>query len=219
MEYNQKYHPDKTFGNFQLRTRIRRYDEKIIAQELTDPYKIPDNPIFVLDIGSHIGLTALIAAKKGALVHCYEPNQDNFSVLNYNITRNNLNDKIKTFNYGVGKPGKTKLYLHPTASGTHSSFLQQKGLTDNNYEVATFISIRDVFYKNNYIDHCSLLKMDCEGSEVDIINDLDDDLAYKIKQISVEFHDKKLMPELIKKLEQWYTVEHLRRYEYAFYKK
>jgi len=215
----RQYNQDKQFGDFFLRTRVRFYDEKIIAQELTDPYRIPDNPKFVLDVGSHIGITALMAAKKGALVQCYEPNYDNFQVLNYNITRNNLNDKIKTFNYGVGKPGKTKLYLHPSASGTHSSYLQQKGLTDDNYEVVDFISIRDVFYKNTYIDHCDLLKLDCEGSEADIINDLDDDLAFKIKQISVEFHDKKLMPALIAKLEKWYTVEHLKRYEYTFYKK
>lgn len=214
------YNKDKKFGDFILKTRVNYYDEKIINDELSDIYKIPDNPKIVIDIGSHIGITSLMVAKKGAkIIYAFEPNNFNFEILQYNVKVNGFQDKIHCIKKGVGKPNKkVKLYIHPSMSGTHSTYLTQKGLTIDNYEEIEIISIKDVF-KNYNIEHCSLLKMDCEGSEEDIIMDFDDELANKINQISLEFHNKKIIQYLVDKLSKWYTSKNTHRYEWVFRKK
>jgi FkbM family methyltransferase len=217
---DRPFNQDRDFFGFKFRTRVRYYDEKILAEEM-DPekniYRIPDNIKIVIDVGAHIGGTAIRCASKGAIVYAFEPEQYNFETLKYNVKLNNLGDKIKCFNLGVGKAGITKLYVHPKASGTTSSYLQQSGLEEDKYQEIPFIRIKELF-KMFEIETCDLLKMDCEGSEKDIINDLDDELANKIKQISLEFHDKHLVEEQVKKLSKWYKPENTKRYEWCFRK-
>lgn len=218
-EVKRKFNENKKFGEFILRTRLRYHDENIIKDELNDIYKIPKNSKLVIDIGANIGVTSLMCAKQGAFVYAFEPEILNFDVLKYNVKINNFYNKIICINKGVGKSNKlTELFIHPSNSGATSSYLEQKGLNKENYQIVEFISINTVFdfYDINY---CDLLKMDCEGSEKDIINDLYEELINKIGQISVEFHDKKIMNDLIKKLSKWYNPIHLKRYEWCFTKK
>lgn len=217
---NRPNNQDKEYFGFTMRTRRHYYDEKIVAQcldESKDVYRMPKEPKVVIDVGANIGCISLVAAKQGAFVLAFEPSSENFETLEYNVKINGYQDRVQCINKGVGKAGLNKLYIHPSNSGATSSYLEQRGLDENNYQEVEFMSIHDVFkdYGLGYVD---LLKLDCEGSELDIINDLDDELASKIGQISVEFHNKHLVEELIGRLSQWYRMEHLHRYEYAFYK-
>ncbi len=218
---NRKFNEDKEYFGFKLRTRHGYQDEKIINQcldESRDTYRIPKNPKVVIDVGSNIGCVSLVATRRGAEVWSFEPSLENYETLVYNVNINGFKDKIHCIQKGVGIPNKkTKLYIHPKNSGATSSYLEQRGLTEDKYQEVEFISIYDVFNDYN-IEHCDFLKLDCEGSERDIINDLDDDLANKIDQISVEFHNKPLIEGLINKLSKWYKPEHLRRYEWTFRK-
>jgi FkbM family methyltransferase len=213
---SNKINPDKDFFGFKMLTREKYFDEHIISDEMNNIYKIPDNPGVVVDIGAHIGMTSLLSARRGATVFAFEPEQFNYEILLYNVSINNFSDKIYCVNKGVGKPGRTKLYVHPQKSGTTSSYLEQKGLYSDLYQMVDFISIKDVFSDFN-IEYCDLLKLDCEGSEEDIIRDLNG-LSERIGQISVEFHNKKIMPELIKILSQWYEGENTRKTEWIFRK-
>jgi FkbM family methyltransferase len=223
MEYktNRPINEDREFFGFIMRTRRRYYDEKILMQEMDpekDIYRMLKEPKVVIDVGSHIGGTALMAAKRGSIVFAFEPEESNYETLQYNVKINGFQDKIHCINMGVGKSGKTKLYVHPSASGTTSSYLTQRGLEEDKYQEVEFISIHDVF-KNYNIEYCDLLKMDCENSEKDIIRDIDDDLASRIQQISLEFHDKHLVKELVDILSRWYIPENVHRYEWVFRKK
>jgi len=214
---------DRNFFGFKMRTRRRYYDEKILMMEMDperDIYRIPKNSRVVIDIGSHIGGTALVTAKKGAEVFAFEPELYNYETLCYNVRRNRLQDKIHCLNLGVGKPGRTKLYVHDSASGTTSSYTNQfKGREKEvPHQVASFISIKDVF-KDYDIEHCDLLKIDNEGGEEDIIRDFDEDLANRIDQISLEFHSKPVIMELVTILSKWYEPENTMKYEWVFRRK
>jgi len=217
----KQLNPDKQFYGFTLQTRRHFHDENIIKQCLGgDPYRIPNNANIVVDIGSNIGATVLSALSKGAkLIYAFEPFSQSFQVLKHNIEVNGFSDKVVCIQKGVGKPDRqTKLFLHPSNSGAISSYLTQKGLTAENYETVEFISIHNVFDLYD-IKHCDLLKMDCENSEYDIIHDLDDELASRIAKISVEFHDKHKVKELVDKLSQWYIPNNVHRYEWVFKRK
>lgn len=217
----RQLNPDKQYFGFTMRTRKRFHDENIIKQCLGgDPYRIPNNANIIIDIGANIGATVLSALKRGAkLIYAFEPFSQSFEVLKHNIEVNGFSDKVVCVQKGVGKSNhQTKLFVHPSNSGAMSSYLTQKGLTEDNYETAEFISINQVFDLYD-IKHCDILKMDCEGSEEDIIHDLDDDLVNRISQISVEFHDKHKVKELVDKLSKWYVHENMNRYEWVFLKR
>ena len=213
---------ERDFFGYKMSKKKRYYDEKILMMEL-DPerniYELPEKIDVMVDVGAHIGGTALRAAKKsGATVYAFEPELYNFETLCHNVRRNRLHENIHCINMGVGKPGRTKLYIHDSASGTTSSFMKQSGLTEDNYQIAIFHSLKYVFDKCG-IDHCTVLKMDCEGSEEDIIREFDDILAEKIDQISLEFHDKHKVKELVDILSKWYVPKNIHRYEWVFTKK
>jgi FkbM family methyltransferase len=217
-----KYNEDKKYFGLKLRTRVRRNDEKIINECLgNDFYCIPENLYTVIDIGSNIGCVALNCAKRGARrVIAFEPCIDNYGTLKHNVEINGFQSKVQCINKGVGiKNKETKLFLHNKNSGAISSKLNyNRGLNEDNYEVVEFISIHDVF-KDYNIKYCDLIKLDCEGSEEDIIRELDEDLISRINQISVEFHNQKLIPELVYKLSRYYEAEHIKRTTWVFRKK
>lgn len=212
---------DMDLFGFKIRTRRHYKDDHIIRScldESVDCYKLPKKLDFVIDIGANIGCISLVAARRGANVLSFEPATDNFQTLEHNIRVNGYNNKVRCINLGVGEPGETKLYIHPKNSGATSSKFVNNGMIESDFEMVNFITIKDVF-KNYNVEHCDLLKLDCEGSEYEIIRDFDDELAEKVDQISVEMHYKgSIRQDLINKLMKWYKVEHLRRYEYCFRK-
>ena len=212
---------DKEFFGYTMRTRHKFYDEKIIRSvmdETMDMYRLPNTLKFVIDIGANIGCFSLLAAKRGAKVLAFEPANINFDVLKYNIDKNGFSDKVECIKTGVGKPGETKLYMNEGNSGAISAYHYNKRMSEE-YQLCNFISIADVF-KNYNIEHCDILKLDCEGSEEDIIRDFNDDIAAKVDQISLEIHgNKHVRAELINILSKWYDYEHTGRKEFVFFKR
>ena len=74
----------------------------------------------------------------------------------------------------------------------------------------------DSFGKKVGVDHWDVVKLDCEGSEYDILWNLKEPLA---TQLTVEFHQhtparrsEEFVAAIVKKLEQWYRVKRHRLY-------
>jgi FkbM family methyltransferase len=218
---NRPLNPEQNFWGYKMLTRARYHDENVLKIEL-DPannmYRIPDNSKVVIDVGAHIGGTSIRAAKLGATVYAFEPEAYNYEILCHNVRRNRVQNLVHCINLGVGVPGRSELLIHHKNSGAHSSNGYNNIQSGIKPQIIVLISIQDVF-KNYNIDHCDVLKLDCEGGEIAIINRIDDELAAKIDQISVEFHDRGLVSELVQKLSQWYVPENTHRYEWVFRKK
>jgi FkbM family methyltransferase len=162
---------------------------------------INNNLKVIIEVGSKIETIPLAYAKKGSDIWIFEPLSKNFELLKHNVEINNLQDKIRCINIGVGFPGKIRL---PIGDGKH--------------ETADFISLKDVFV-NYKIEHCDLLNLDCGGSEYSIIKDMDDDLVGLIDQIVVKFHSKKAKKELVEILLKWYKEIYNNKNEHVFIKK
>ena len=98
-----------------------------------------------------------------------------------------------------------KLYLNRDDAG-HSMFSKSsKSVTVNS------ISLQQIFDNNN-IEYCDFLKLDCEGSEYEIIKNLPTPYFKKIKKMIIEYHMADTNPELLDELisilkSQNYTLE------------
>ena len=179
-------------------------DKAILAEEMVrNTYRVKQ-PAMVVDIGAHIGGTALYCANFGAEVHAYEPERENFGLLKKNVEENRLQDKIKIFNLGIsgfGEEKQRKMYLHEGNSGCHSfNSKNAPGMTDELQRVDT-ISIHDVLKD---IEHCDLLKIDCEGAEYEFLRDIPFE---KVDRISMELHEGNQI-EMIDFLRKHYDVSY-----------
>jgi FkbM family methyltransferase len=218
MEYvkDRKTSVHELFG-FVFKFRRHFLDTNIIHENFCENnYQIPDNPKIVIDVGANIGTVSLICARKGAEVFAFEPEMSNYNLLCENVEVNGYKDRVHCLREAVGLSGDIRLYVHPLTSGGHSSYLELiPGLKAGEYQTVRSLSIAEVFEKYN-IEHCSLLKLDCEGSEEVIIKDIDNDLARKIDQIAVETHDRKIESILVDHLRQWYKPERTSRRRHAW---
>jgi len=177
---------------------------------------INDNSV-VIDIGANIGVYSIFAAQsKNTIVYAYEPMVDNFNLLRENIKLNKLEKNIFPFNLAVGaRKEKRKLYLggspfhsfYPINKSPfnrlYGNYFKEK---NQKYTEVNSISLKDIF-KENKIDQCDILKMDCEGAEFEILYNLPDEYFKKIKKIRLEYHNhlankKNRGDYLIKFLEQ-----------------
>lgn len=185
----------ENFGGFNFKIRKGEWDRQILTGEMSPLYyQIPQNPKVVVDIGAHIGGTAILCASKGAEVYAYEPELENFALLKKNIKLNGLEDKIYCFSNAVGKEGKRELYLKKGNSGM-ATF---DGISAETQE-AQAIGIKKIFKD---IPRCDLLKIDCEGAEYEFIFDTPFE---KIDQISMELH-KGEQRKVLDYLEKFYTI-------------
>ena len=149
----------------------------------------------VIDVGGHIGLFSLYASQfcKSGKIFTFEPVKENFQLLSENVSLNNLSN-LKTFNLAVSNSNSSrKLYLNEDAAG-HSMFSESsQSITVNS------ISLKQIFDDNDII-HCDFLKLDCEGSEYEIIKNLPKEYFQKIKKMIIEYHMADTHPELLSEL-------------------
>lgn len=121
----------------------------------TDPSDV------ALDIGSQIGVTALWSAGLFIETHCYEPEEENFSLLKKNcesIENLKLNN---VFVGGNGSPRRRKFFIAKRNLSSHSAFSER----GREWLYVDCVSIGEIVEATN----ARFVKMDCEGAEYEII--------------------------------------------------
>ena len=129
------------------------------------------------------------------LIYSFEPVPENYNLLIDNIQSNDLN-QIKPFNLAVSNSkSNVKLYLNDDEAG-HSMFSKSsKTITVDS------ISLQQIFDDNN-IENCNFLKLDCEGTEYEILQNLPISYFNKIEKIVIEYHMADSHPELLENLKK-----------------
>ena len=149
-----------------------------------DDYKLPRRITTVVDIGGHIGVFTILAAKYAERVFVYEPCPENYSLLKENIEVNNCNNVIP-YQYAVAKEdGVQKFYLSEMNTGSHSLNSFQNGSKFLKVKTTT---LKEIFELNR-IDKISFLKMDCEGCEYEVLSNLPKEYFNRIDEIALEYH-------------------------------
>jgi FkbM family methyltransferase len=181
---------------------FNNYNEMFLENKY-DCYEL-DNLDLVLDIGANSGLFSLLCANKGVKkVYAFEPNKE--SLVNLNSVTKNLN--VEIIDKAVyTKDEDLKFYIDPTNTTIGSVSKEHLQIHSNSLEeiVVPAISLK-TFIKQNNIDKISLVKMDIEGAEYEIIDELEDEVFNIIDGFLIEYHDNdnqkvgKLVDKLVSK--------------------
>ena len=136
----------------------------------------------VVDIGASIGDTPIYFALNGAKkVIGFEPFPKIFLIAKKNIEENGLQDKIILVNAGCGYDGKVK--IKPEIETNAGTLLEDQ---KDGIEVPVY-SLNTIVEKFN-IKEGSVLKIDCEGCEYDLLRIADNDTLRRFNQIIIEYH-------------------------------
>ena len=149
-------------------------------------YEIRDNDV-VFDIGGNIGVFALYAATraKGVKVHAFEPFPRNAEFFERNLAESKLKN-VEFNNLAVASEAGERV-LHVEDQWIKHSLTDKTGETDDSEGITVRCTTLDAAMAN--IDRCDLLKLDCEGSEYEILYSSSPQTIGKIRRIVGEFHE------------------------------
>ena len=150
----------------------------------------------VIDIGANVGMVSILLAKKFPFIKIYsfEPLKENYDNFIKNIELNNIPKGVITAeNKAVTKDGRLITMSINSANKGGSSTTDvisiNSIMTKENSQVES-ITLEEIFKKYN-INKLKLLKIDCEGSEYEILYNTDTNLLKNIENLRGEFHENK----------------------------
>ena len=141
----------------------------------------------VFDIGANNGYFTIYAAIKAARgkVYAFEPVSDLYKVINDNLLVNKLSNVVVE-NIAVSrKNSRSIFYISKRHNGCHSIF--RRNPEDKMIETDNVI-LEDYCVQHN-IQNIDFLKLDCEGAEYEILLNSNLGFLFRIKKISMEYHD------------------------------
>jgi FkbM family methyltransferase len=135
----------------------------------------------IINVGAHIGTFDIYCkcVYPKSLLYSFEPNPENFKILKKNIVANHIKEIFLIKNALSDSTGICKLYFQKMNPNEGNIFI------GNNYVEIRKTNL-DTFSKKYKIRTIDLLKLDCEGAEFDILNNIPNNLL--IKNMAIEYH-------------------------------
>lgn len=168
----------------------------------------------VFDIGANIGAYTLYGAQNAEHIFSFEPESSNYECLEKNISLNNFRN-INIFKKAIGdKKRNVLLYKGRNNKGMSSTAIMTSFIT----EQVEMISLEDALTLCG-VDHIDTLKIDIEGGEYQLIENVPDYIFDRIGSINMEFHrvPGNSLNNLIHKLEQnGYELKIKRKFKEIF---
>lgn len=144
----------------------------------------------IIDCGAHIGISVLFfkSLYPESKIIAFEPDINSFRLLKKNMEINQFTD-VEIYNYAISDfQGETIFYgdFSKNSESVGNSINKDWGKRDFSNEIKVKVrKLSEFISKYNKIDY---LKIDTEGTELQIIEDIQDDL-HKVENIYVEFHE------------------------------
>jgi FkbM family methyltransferase len=170
-------------------------------------YDLSENSI-VFDLGGYEGQWASdIFSKYKCKIFVFEPYKDYAKNIRTRFLKNN---SIKVFDFGLGKEDKN-MTLYSNHDG--SSVFKKTGLS---FEIE--IKKATLFIRNQDLSFIDLMKINIEGGEYDLLEELiDSGMIKSINNVQVQFHD--FVPDAyarMKKIHALLEKTHQLTYSYEF---
>jgi len=176
---------------------------------------IKKNPI-IIDIGANVGFLSMFVLSKypACTVYSYEPIYSNFQQLIRNKELN-ITKKINCFNKAVcGYDGKIKINFDKADSfSTSATIINHDGGDNGDSIEISCLTLSEIFKENN-LNNCDLLKLDCEGAEYDILYNTPEDILNKIDQMAIEVHSGKNEKDNLQSLKEFLLKSNFKLFQF-----
>lgn len=137
----------------------------------------------VFDLGANIGYYVIQEAKIVKKVIAIEPSKNSFELLKKNIHLNNLNN-VEYYNIAIGDKNKLiDFYVYECANVSSVKPLEQHG----DYKIEKTKMVKGKGFFKSYNNYPTVLRMDVEGYELEILKSFKDDLKF-FKKFFFEVH-------------------------------
>lgn len=165
---------------FECPDNMRGHLAKVFAGEYDIP--LDGGPFKIIDLGANCGAFArwALARWPGSTVHAYEPNPETFEYLKKNCEGHSVS-KFKCAVFGVFE-GTARLRLGKNNCGEASLF--KMGMADSGEEVSVAV------IPPRELPEANILKLDVEGSELDILYQLICVEQRRFDAIMLEYHSE-----------------------------
>jgi FkbM family methyltransferase len=168
-------------------------EDYFLGHQLSEVYKdkvyepfLKDKKDLIVDVGANIGVTSYYFAQKAKLVHSLEPSLEHFQCLAHMISYNQL-DNVKAHKLAIYIKEDELVFYHnknKTMNSLHTS------VSDNTSPPERVKAVTlEKFFNDNKIEKCDLLKLDIEGTEIEVISSPGfTNIADRIDMVICEYH-------------------------------
>lgn len=188
------------FGTVQWRNKFE-FDNVVTTIIAVDEYELGDQNFepgdVIVDVGAHVGVFSALCYHRGSrAIHSFEPNEDNFRLLEQNLRgRPGVYLSRRAVWRSDLESGAGLLLSGPDGTNTGAHSLLTAGLVPNfgvqtlteasatSHPVET-VSLDEIL---SSFEKVKFLKIDCEGSEFPIL--LTSQLLRRVERISGEIHE------------------------------
>lgn len=170
-----------------------------IEPELLDYIDGIEEDAVFFDVGASNGIFSIYAANSGLQVFSFEPEAQNFSLLELNnyLNRNNVRHKISTFNIALSDCEEVgNMYMEKYEAGGHLKILDRPTQVQSNKEfqpeyIQNVLKYNlDGFIKKFQLPQPEYMKIDVDGAEGNLLNGCQNTFSSKIlRSIFIELDD------------------------------
>jgi len=165
--------------------------------------------VYSFGIGQDISFDRAIIEKHGCEVFAFDPTPKSINWVN----QQEISERFRFFELGISSnSGPVDFFLPKNRNHVSGSMISQNNINLKEKVIVEMRTMQDILKELNHT-HIDVLKMDIEGEEYDVIdNILDNNIA--VDQILVEFHDRFFNDGTIKSLQ---TVKKLKSKGYEIF--
>lgn len=146
----------------------------------------------MIDFGAYIGFTALHAASRGAEVWAFEPNPESHDLLVRNVAANPaLSPRMHLFQHGIGARDETAILYakaHADSGASIHRTIERAALIQGAPAAAIQVRSAAAVLTEAGLSGDSLLKIDIEGAEYDVLPAIEPLLRQAKPWLHVSFH-------------------------------
>lgn len=180
------------FGDLEVAYRSNSFDRLVVTTNLVDEHFLKELPDYrmgpedvVIDVGAHIGAFALSAARRAphGHVHAVEACLESFNLLRINVALNGIHN-VTPYRVALSDRRGECTLSYDTDGWGHSVVTN---FADRGETVPT-ISLED-FMKENGVERCHLMKLNCEGGEFPILMGTPASVLKRFGYLTIAVHE------------------------------